>query len=155
MGARLEKFSEEEKKELASIFKRKFFAIAGIYLLIMLLSIAAITYFNLYSEQYYIQNNLEVINVVFVVITALCGRLLIAECRDYLKEINSSDKKVIETKIIGKKNNEIILGNKLFEEDDFLLHAVDFDLLNVGDSVRIELSAKSDSLFSIKKLHLP
>ncbi len=100
-------------------------------------------------------NNLEVINVVFVFISVICARMVVSEAMDYRKEIKSPHKKVIETKILGSKEGKIMMGNKLFDEDDFLFGAPDFNFFQNGDNVRIEFSAKSDMLFSIKKLPLP
>ncbi len=152
MSARLENFLPEEKEKLISVLKKKVFVIVGIYAVVMCLSVAFIIYFNRYSENYYFQNNIEVVNVVFVVISVICGRMLVAEIIEYRKEIKSPVKKVAEAKILKKESNEITLGNKTFEESDFILNAVDFDSIKTGDSVRVELSAKSSLLFSIKKI---
>lgn len=152
MAARLENFTTEEKTMLSAVLKRKLLVIGLIYIVVILLSVAFMIYFNNYSENYYLQNNIEVINVVFVVISVICGRMLVSEIIEYTKEINSPVKKVIETKILSSSEGKITLGNKSFEESDFLLDSSIFFSLHSGDSVRVELSAKSDILFSIKKL---
>ncbi len=152
MSVRLENFSAEEKTKLSSIMKKKLFIFCGIYISVILFSVGFIVYFNNHSENYYFENHLEVINVVFVFISVICARMVVSEAMDYRKEIKSPHKKVIETKIIGRKEGKIMLGNKLFAQDDFLFGAPDFNSFQNGDNVRIELSAKSDMLFSIKRI---
>ena len=152
MSARLENFSEEEKRKLVSILKRKLFPIGGIYVVVILFSIAFIVYFNYHSADYYFQDNTEVINIVFIIIAVISGRLLASEILNYRKETKSPVKRVVETKVLVTKDGEITLGNKSFEEDDFLFSANDFDSLQSGDNVRVEFSAKSDRLFSVKRI---
>ena len=152
VSVKLEKFTDEEKAVLTSFLKKRLLFIGGIYLGVILISIAFIYYFNKYSENYRIHDNMEVINVVFVVIGVLCGRLLFSEVIGYGKEIKSENKKVVQTKIIGRKDGKVTLGNKSFNEEDFIFGAVGFDSLQSGDSVIIELSAKSDTLFRIRRI---
>ena len=54
--------------------------------------------------------------------------------------------------MLDKKNNKIVLGNKSFSKDEILLDTSDFDSLQAGDEVQLELSAKSNMLFSVKKI---
>ena len=152
MSARLENFTEEEKKILSEILKKKLFVISAIYVIVILLSVAFMIYFNKYSESYFLQNNLEVINVVFVIISVICARMLVSEILEYAKEIKSPVKKVVETKILGRDENRISLGNKSFDENDFIFGIDDFESFKIGDNVRIELSAKTDTLFTLKKV---
>lgn len=152
MPSRLENFSEEEKRELSSVLGKDLFVFVFIYASVILVSIALMLYFNIYSENYYFENHLEVINVVFVVIFVICARMIFSETMDYCKEIKSPQKKIIETKIDEKKDGEIVIGNKSFDTDDFLFEVADFDLLQSGDVVQIVMSAKSDTLFSIKRI---
>ena len=152
MSARLENLSVEEKSKLSVILKKRLFLFSGIYLSVILVSVAFIVYFNKYSENYYFQNHLEIINVAFVFISVICARMVVSEVIDYSKELNSPHKKVIETKILAVKDGKITLGNKSFSEDDFIFGAEAFNSLQSGDSVRVELSAKSDMLFSIKRI---
>jgi len=149
---KLEKFTDEEKTLLTSVLRKRLLFIGGIYLGVILISIAFIFYFNKYSENYHIQDNMEVINVVFVVIAVLCGRLLVSEVLGYGKEIKSENKKVIQTKNIERNNDKLALGNKSFGEGDFIFGTVDFDSIQSGDNVEIEISAKSDTLFRIRKV---
>ena len=152
MHMHLENFSEEEKRKLASIMKKKLFFIDGIYVSILLLSIIYVIYINKSSENEYFKNNIEVINVVFAVIAVICTRMIVSETRDYLKEIKSVHKKVIETKITERKGDILSFGSKSVEEDDFLFGVSGFNSFQKGDSVCVELSADSDKLLSIKKL---
>lgn len=95
---------------------------------------------------------MEVINVVFVVIVVICTRFLFSEFMEYGKETGSQNKKVINTRIAGRQDGKIILGNKPFGKEDILLDNSDFDYLQSGDEVLLELSAKSNIIFSVKKL---
>ena len=151
-AVKLEKFTNDEKAMLTSILRKRLFLTGAIYMTVIILAIAFLVYFNKFSENYNIQNNLEVINVVSIIISVLFARLFVSEWMDYRKEINSSDKKIILTKILAKKNGEVTLGNKSFDEDDFIFGAVDFNSLQSGDNVEIEISAKSDTLFRIKRI---
>lgn len=152
MAAHLESFSEEEKRELSSLLGKDLFVFCSIYISVILVSAAIVLYCNIYSENNYFLNNIEVINVVFVVISVICARMVVSEVIDYRKEIKSSHKKIVETKISEKKEGEIIIGNKTFDEDDFLFGVSDFDSFQSGEHVRIELSAISETLFSISRI---
>lgn len=149
--ARLQGLSEEEKEKLSGIFKRKLIFRSILFVGAILVSLGVILYFNRYSSSYKMEDNLEVINVVFVVLIVLCARLLFSEFMEYGKEKGSPNKKVIRTVVSGIHNGKIALGNKSFGKEDFLLNATDFDLLKAGDEVILELSAKSNTLFAIKR----
>lgn len=149
---KLTPFAPEEKALLASILRRRLFIVGGIYAGLITASIFFAVYFNMYSANFHILDNLEVINVVFAVVIALSGRLLVSEIIDYRKEIKSPDKKVIQTRILGVKDGKVTLGNKSFHEEDFLFSAEDFDTFKSGENVEIEISAKSDMLFRIKRI---
>lgn len=131
---------------------RKLLLIGGIYACVIVISIAFIVYFNLYREEYLLKDNIEVINIVFIIVAAISGKLFISEIMDYRREMKSSQKRVVEAKILERKNYEITLGNKSFEEEDFLFRAPEFDSLKEGDTVRVELSAVSSKLFSVKRI---
>jgi ABC-type siderophore export system fused ATPase/permease subunit len=152
LNIQIEKFSEVERDKLRALLKKRLLTFLAIYLTIIALSVFIMIYFNTYATVYYIANNLEVINVVFVVIIALCGRLLVAEIMEFGKEVKATEKKVVITKITGRKGNQISIGNKRFSVHDFIIDNSDFHSLQVGDSVRIELSTKSNTFFSIKKI---
>ncbi len=108
-------------------------------------------YFNEFRDGNSAMDNLEVINVVFVIISVLCARLLISEISEYRKEAGSPVNKIIHTRIAGRKDGKIILGNKSFGKEEIILDASDFDSLQGGDEVVLELSAKSNTIFSVKK----
>lgn len=150
--ARLQSLSEEEKIKLSGIFRRKLLFRASLFFTIMAVSIAVILFFNKYISSYKVEDNLDVINVVFVIITALFARLIFSEFMEFGKEIRSPNKKVIHTKIAGRNEGKIFLGNKSFAKDEILLDSSDFDFLQKGDDVQIEISARSNTLFSVKKL---
>lgn len=149
---RVEKFSEPEKERLRTLLKKRLLVLAVIYLTIIAVSISIMVYFNKYSTAYYIKNNLEVINVAFVIITVLCGRLLVSEVIEFGKEAKATEKKIVEAKVTGRKGNKISIGDKNLGMHDFILDNSGFDSLRVGDNVRIELSAKSGTLFTIKRI---
>lgn len=149
--ARLEDFSKEEKNRLSSILVRKLYLSGSICMAILLVCIALLVYFNNNSQNFRVEENLGTANVVFVIIIVICGRLFVSEIMDYYKEVGASQKKVIFAKIGGRKDGKIVLGNKSFGKNEMLLDVLDFDSLKEGDDVKIELSAKSNRLFSVKK----
>lgn len=149
---RTEKLSAEEKTKLRDILRKRLLIIGSIYFIVIAASISIIFFFNTYSTIYYIENNLEIINVVFVIIAALSGRMLITEIMDCNKEVNASEKKIVETTITAKKENKITIGNKHFSKHDFIMDNSSFDDVQEGDRVRIDLSIKSGMLFSIKRI---
>jgi len=149
--ARLQALSEEEKTKLFVVLKRKLLVRLAVFFFGILLSLAITIYFNNYSGNSKIEDNLGLLNVFFIVIIVLCARLIYAEVLDYGKEIGSPNKKIIHTKIAGRQDGKIILGNKSFSKEDLLLDNSDFDSLKGGDDVVLELSAKSNIIFSVKK----
>ncbi len=147
--AQLQSLSEVERTRLVSIFKKLTFRKSAFFAIPVLISIVALIYFNssdvgLFSKEY-----LEITNVTFVVITVLCLRLIVSEFIDYGKEIKSPNKKIIKTHITDMKNGEIVLGNKSFSREEVLLDAPDFLTLKKGDAVTLELSVRSNTIFSI------
>lgn len=150
--ARLQVLSEAEREKLSAILLRRLLIRSSLFLLMILTCIAILLYFNKYSGNYRAEDNLEIINVVFVVIVVVVSRLLVSEILESSKEMKSASKKVIRTKVLDKKNNKIVLGNKSFSKDEILLDTSDFDSLQAGDEVQLELSAKSNMLFSVKKI---
>jgi len=150
--ARLQLLSEEEKAKLTGIFRRRLIARAAAFSLMILTCIAVILYFNKYRGDYRADDNLEIINVVFVVILVIGARLLVSEILEYSKELKSTSKKVIRTRVLDRKDDKIVLGNKSFSKDQILLDTSDFDSLKGGDEVLLELSAKSNTIFSVKKV---
>lgn len=150
--ARLQILLEEEKAKLYAILLRKLLVRACIFTLMILTCIAILLFFNKHSANYRIEDNLEVLNVVFVVILVIVARLFVSEIFEFRKEIRSTSKKIIRTRVLGKENNKIVLGNKSFSKDEIILDASDFDSLKAGDEVQLELSVKSNIIFSVKKI---
>jgi hypothetical protein len=149
--ARLQSLSDEEKEKLSAVLRRRLFFRSGIFFAMVLTCVAIILYFNIYNDNH-VNDNLEIVNVVFVVISVLCARLFVSEFLEYKKEISSPVKKLVQTRVAGKKDGKIILGNKSFGKDDILLDASEFDSLRDGDEVILELSAKSNTIFSIRRI---
>ena len=150
--ARLKSLSEEEKSKLSAVLRRKLFLRVGIFSSIVLVCLVVMMYFNTFSGSYKVEDNLEIINVVFVVISVLCLRLVISEILEFGKETRSPNKKVIHTRIAGRKGDEIILGNKSFSKSEILLDNSEFDSFKGGEDVVLELSAISNSIFSVKRI---
>ena len=148
--ARLKDLSEEEKIKLKKIFFRKLSLRALIFVGIIQVCIIAMLYFNKFSI-YKSEDNIGVLNVVFIMIMVVCGRFMYSEIWDYKKEIRSPVKRMIDTRIAGRKDGKIILGNKSFARNEILLDAPGFDSLQRGDEVTLELSAKSNTIFSIRR----
>ncbi|MBI4946735.1 MAG: hypothetical protein HY840_10070 [Bacteroidetes bacterium] len=61
-------------------------------------------------------------------------------------------KKVVDTRIVNHDGEKITIGNQQFKREDILLDAPDFELLRAGDPVRVEHSAKSHTIFSVKRI---
>ncbi len=120
------------------------------FLSAIVLSTAMVIYFNKYNSSY--GDSLGIVNVVFVVIIVLCARLLYTEVLEYGKEMRSPNKKVIHTRIAGIKNGKVMLGNKSFSKEEILLDSSEFDSLQGGEEVMLELSAVSNTLFSVKRV---
>lgn len=152
MSVRLENFPEAEKNILKTVLKRRIFLRGIIFFLVIAVCIGIMIYFNKNSSIAYIEDNIGLINVAFVIITVICTRMVIADWMEFNKEISYPMKKVIDTRIALREGEKIFVGNKSFSKDEFLLEAQSFDSLQAGDNVRIELSAKTDTLFSIKRI---
>ncbi len=150
--AHLENFTEEEKIKLSSLLRTKMIFRSLIIGSLILLCTGVLVYCNIFSGNNLIQSNLGIINVVFGVVGIICGRLLLAEFMEFWSEANASQKKVVNTKITGKTAEKITLGRKSFTKQDILLDSSDFDSLKEGDVVRVELSSKSSTLFSVKRI---
>ena len=148
----LREFSSEEKAVLTAIMRRKLFVVGGIYAGVVLVSVFFIVYFSLYSANFRILDNLEVINVVFAIIGVLCLRQLLSEIVEYRRETRLQEKRVALSRILEVKDGSVKLGSKSFDEDDFLFGVKDFDSLKAGDNVEIEISARSNMIFSIKRI---
>jgi hypothetical protein len=148
--ARLAALSDEEKTKLSAILKQRLLLRSFLFFLGIFVSIAVIVYFNRYGHVKS-EDNLGLINVVFIVMAVLCARLLYAEFSDYGKEIGSPNKRIIRTRMSGKKGSKIVLGNKTFSKENILLDSSAFDSLQGNEEVQLELSAKSNIIFSVKK----
>jgi len=146
---RLENFTAEEKRRLASIFRKKFLVKSVIYIPLILGSVFIIVYFNFFTEGF---DNLGLLDLAFGINIALCGRIYIGDVSEYRQESNLSVKKVVETRILKHEGDKIFIGNQHFERQNILLDAPDFDSLQAGDPVRVEHSAKSHILFSVKRI---
>ena len=149
--ARLEGLSNEERIGLSVVLKKKLLLRTVIFIATILAGIGVLVFFNTYSTSYSANDNLEVINVVFVVIIVVCVRFLYSEFGEYGKEVGSPNKRVLRTKVLGRQGAKIMLGNKSFGKEDILLDNSEFDALNGGEEVVLELSAKSNLIFSVKK----
>ncbi len=132
--------------------RKKLIIRVGVFSALVLLCLAVMMYFNMFSGNYKVEDNLEVINVAFVVISVLCLRLVVSEILEFGKETRSSNKKVIHARIVGRKGDEIILGNKSFAKDEILLDNSEFDSFKGGEDVILEISAVSNTIFSVKRI---
>lgn len=146
---RLENFTTEEKMRLAHIFRKKFLVKSVIYLSLIFGSIFIIVYFNFFTQGF---DNLGLLDLAFGINIALCGRIYIGEFSEYRKESGSSVKKIVDTRIVSCEGGKILIGNQQFDKEDILLDAPDFDSFHAGDRVRVEHSAKSHILFSVKRI---
>jgi hypothetical protein len=150
--ARLENFSESEKNRISSMLRKKMILRSGLIGGLILLCACLLIYFNIWSSNILIQENRGVLNVVFGVVGIISARLLLAEVMEFWSESNAAQKKVVNTRITGRKGEKIFLGKKSFGRQELLLDDSDFDLLKEGDAVKVEYSTKSDTLFSVKKI---
>lgn len=151
MNARLEALSDPEKVKLVALLKRRLIFRAAMFSLAIAVSLGIMLFFNNYNSSYKTEGNIGIVNVVFVVVIVLCSRLLFADIQEYGKESRSHNKKIILTRLGGKAGNKIILGNKSFSRDEILLDNSEFDSLQKGDDVILELSAVSNLIFAVKK----
>lgn len=148
----IETLSADERSKLISILKKKLIARAILFISAIVVSLGVVIYFTAFRTGTTSDDNIGIINVVFVVVIVLCARLLYAEVSDYGKEIASQEKKVTNTRIVSKQDGKIVLGNKSFGKEDILLNNYDFDTLQAGDDVILEISTKSNLIFSVKKV---
>jgi hypothetical protein len=146
---REENFSEEEKARLKEIFSKKLLTKSVIYFFLIGGSISVIIYFNFFTAGF---DNLGLVTLAFLTTIALCGRIYISNISEYRKETKSPAKKVIETRIVKREGEIIFIGNQQFKRENILLDVPDFDKLKADDKVRVEHSAKSHTIFSIKKI---
>jgi hypothetical protein len=151
LPASLQSLSDQEKEKLSAILRRKLYLRGGVFFGMILTCSAIMLFFNKYNVNYQVEGNLGVINVVFVVISVIGARLFVSEILEFNKETSSPVKKIIRTKVAGRKDDKIILGNKSFSKEEILLDSSEFDLLKGGDEVTLELSAKSNTIFSIRR----
>ena len=148
-GARLENFTSEEKKRITLILRKGFFIKSIIYLLIIGSSAFTLIYFNFLAEDF---ENIGLLDIVIGVAIAICVRMYIVYFSEYKNETGSPVKRTIDTRIVKREGEKIIIGNQEFKEDDILLGAPDFYELQAGDYVRVEYSAKSHMIFSVKRI---
>lgn len=146
---RLENFTQEEKRRIADIYRKKFLAKSIIYLFLIGGSIFIIVYFSFFAKEI---ENLGLLNLAFGINIALCGRIYIGEISEYRQETNAPVKKIVETRIVRREGNKIFIGNQQFKKEDILLDVPDFDSLQAGDPIRVEHSVKSHTLFSVKRI---
>lgn len=149
---RLEPLSAEERKAVLAFLKGKLIIRSVLLGVIVLSCIAALVYFNSPIGKGLFLENLETLNVVFVFLGVIVGRFLYSEYRDFSAERKSGQKKVIRTRVGKVLEGEISIGNRRFSEDDFILGSNDFHDLRPGDDVIVELSARSELLFTIRKV---
>lgn len=149
--ARLLSLSEEERLKLSSVLKRKLLLRIFIFTIAILTSIAIVVFFNGPVGYDKARDNLEVINVVFVVIIVVCARFMFSEFMEYNKEVTSSHKKVVRTRVAGLDGDKIILGNRSFGKEEIVLDNSHFEGLKAGDEVLLEISTRSNTIFSVKK----
>lgn len=149
---KIENLSEEEKNRIKSICLKRLFFRGGLYLALIIASVWIMIYFNTHLEKVTSEDNLGIINVAFIVIGSIGLSLLIGEGKKYFNETNASAKKILLTKIIDKKDGKIVLGNKAFSRNNILLDAPEFDALQKGDDVRLEISSQTNTLLSVTKI---
>ena len=145
----LENFTPEEKKRIAAIFRKKILLKSAIYIFLIGGSLFILVFFNFFTHGF---DNLGLVNLAFGISIVLCGRIYMVELSEYRQEINSTVKKIVDTRIVGRDGNKITIGNQQFKKEDILLDAPDFDTLRAGDPVRVVHSAKSHTLFSVKRI---
>lgn len=146
---RLENFTAEEIIRLKEIFRKKLLIKSLIYFFLIGGSVLVIVYFNFFTAGF---ENIGLLNLAFITTIALCGRIYFSNISEYRQEIKSPVKKVIETRIVKREGEKIFIGNQQFKRENILLDVPDFDVLKAGDYVRVEHSAKSHTLFSVKKI---
>ena len=94
----------------------------------------------------------NLLNVAFFIMAAIPARILFGEFLEYRKEVRSPVKKIVHTKISKRDGNKITIGNQQFKKEDIILDVSGFDELRAGDHVSVEHSAKSHTLFSVKRI---
>ena len=117
--------------------------------LIIVVCASVLVYFNVFASMGMGENSIGIVNVVFGIVGIICGRLLLAEFSEYFKETGSDSKKVVTTRVMARKGEKIVLGNRSFAKSDVLISNEGFEDLQQGDTVRVEHSSKSSIIFSL------
>lgn len=146
-----EMFSADEKNRLAFILRKKLFVKNILYLIIIFSSVSVLVYFNFSAAMRNHESN-GLLNIAFAVTLFLVCRIFVMDVLEYLNEVRSPVKKIVHTKIVRRDGDVITIGNQQFSKDDFLLDSLVFDELQAGDAVRVEHSAKSHTVFSVKRI---
>jgi len=147
----IENFTSEEKSRLVSFLRKKMLMKSFMYLSIIAGIIFVLVYFNYLSGDAE-NENLGLLNIAFIIMAAFPARILFIEFLDYRTETRSAFKKIVLTRIVKSDGNKITIGNQQFNKEDIILDASVFDDLQAGDPVRVEHSAKSHIIFSVKRI---
>lgn len=146
---RIENFTPEEKVLLISVLKKKLLLKSILYVsVILILSVVLIYVLSFPSEM----GNTALLYLAMGITAAICVKMFIAELSDYKRESRSEVKRVVNTRILYRDGKTLAIGNQHFKRQQIILDASEFDQLNSGDSIRVEYSAQSHTIFSIKKI---
>lgn len=149
---RLEDFTPEERRRWRSILRKQILIDTAIYIPIITCAVSVIIYFNYLVDDTSIMENLGLLNIAFIITLVIAARIYTGEFLEYLKEMRSPVKKVVDTRVVKRDGKVITIGNQQFEKEEILLDSTGFDTLQAGDHVRVEHSAKSHALFTIKRI---
>src|SRR5687767_8220858 len=101
----IETLTPEERSKLAAVLKRKLVPRVVLFILGILVSIGVVVYFTAFRKDVMSEDNIGIINVVFIVIIMFCARLLYADIAEYSAETRAADKKVTRTRVGARDGN--------------------------------------------------
>lgn len=145
----IEKFTPEEKVLLLAVLKKKLLLKSILYVSVILILAVVLIYILSFPSG--IENS-ALLYLAMGITAAICAKMLFAEWSDYKREIRSEVKRVVNTRILYRDSKTLAIGNQHFKRQQIILDASDFDRLNSGDAIRVEYSAQSHTIFSIKKI---
>lgn len=140
--------------ELDHIFEtgfRKLIIRGSLFMAGVLISAAVITYFNKLNPVFSSEDNLGVLNVVFVIIAVICARMLVSEWIEFRRETKAKNKKVLNLIVRAVREGHALIDNREFSSSDFMFDSSDLGILKPGDRVVLEVTTGSGRLLSLKK----
>lgn len=145
----LHDLTEEEKKQLVAIARKRLKLSLITMLPLSLIALAGAILANVYKYQLKLDRDENVhaaINIGLVLVFALCARLVVTQIVNLNKESKAWQKRVVHGKIHGMKGRTVFIGKQSVKLD-----AANADKVKVDDEVEISISTHAEFIISVIK----